>query len=183
MAVPTPLDWVANAGAYATAAMLQAGVGDPFKFLFDPPRVAVRQITTAQSIPSGAFTALTFNTEDYDNEAPTSMHSLLTNLTRLTAQTAGTYLVGGACTFAGNVTGRRGLRWDLNGSPVAGSQLTQVAGAVAANVTVVARTMYVALAVGDFVELKAFQDSGVALLTIVTPGEAQSAAEARWVGP
>jgi hypothetical protein len=181
--VPVPLDWAANAGNSPTAAAWQAGVGDPLKFLLDPPRVAVRN-TGAQSIPTGAFTALTFNTEDYDNETPTSMHSLITNLSRLTAQTTGTYLVGGLCTFTGNATGRRGLRWRVNAgvNPVPGSQVIIAAG-TAANVSVQARVMYVPLAVGDFLELEAFQDSGAALNTVVAGAESQPSAEARWIGP
>lgn len=179
--VPTPLDWVANAGLSPTAVAWQAGVGDVLRFLLDPPRVALRQ-GTAQSIPTGAYTALTFATEDYDNESPTSMHSLISNQTRITAQTAGTFLVGGKVSFAANANGRRGLRWALNGSVVAGSEVIGPANPTGTT-SLQARVMPIALLVGDFVELQAFQDTAGALLTVVSGVETQPAAEARWIGP
>lgn len=182
MAVPTPLDWAANAGLSPTAGAFQAGVGDVFKFLLDPPRVALRQ-GTAQSIPTASYTALTFATEDYDNETPTSMHSLVSNQTRITAVTAGTYLVGGKVSFANNANGRRGLRWFLNGTTVVPA--SEVIGPANATGTtsLQARVMAIALGVGDYVELQAFQDTAGSLLTAVSGTETQPAAEARWIGP
>lgn len=180
--VPVPIDWVANAGNSPSAAVWQAGVGDPLKFLLDPPRVALRQ-GTAQSIGTGSYTALTFATEDYDNETPTSMHSLVSNQTRITAQTAGTYLFSGKCSFAANSAGRRGLRWFLNGTTVVPA--SEVIGPTnpTGTLSLAARTMPIALAIGDFVELQAFQDTAGALLTTVSGTETQPAAEARWIGP
>ena len=182
MPVPTPLDWAANAGNSPSAAQFQAGVGDVFKFLLDPPRVALRQ-GTQQSIGTAAYTALTFATEDYDNESPTSMHSLTSNQTRITAQTAGTYLLSGKASFGASATGRRGLRWLLNGStPLGGSEVIGPSSPTGTT-SVAARTMYVSLGVGDYVELQAYQDSGASLLTAVSGTETQCTAEARWMGP
>src|SRR4051794_16526480 len=44
----------------------------------------------AQSIPDGALTALTFNTEHFDTD---SIHSTSSNTSRLTCQTAGIYVI------------------------------------------------------------------------------------------
>lgn len=186
VAVPTPLDWVANAGAFASAALLQAGVGLPLAFLLDPPRCVVRQ-TVTQPIPHSSFTALTFTTEDSDNEATAShlsgsgMHDPAVNPQRITARTAGTYMLAGAVSFPANTAGRRGCKWTVNGTDVPMSQALQPAPSTGA-LDLTARVKYVQLVAGDYVELRAFQDSGGALNTAVTsPGGAD--ASVCWVRP
>lgn len=175
---PSPQTW--SNGVLVDDTALNAQVRDPLKFLLDPPRVKLRQIA-AQSIPNASYTALTFTAEDYDNELPTGMHDLVTNNTRITCRTAGTYLCTGQVGWAGNATGRRGMRWDLNGSPVQGAQNIVAAG-VASGIAIQAPTIYVAMSVGDYLELMAFQESGGALNTVVVT-ESQPTATARWVGP
>jgi hypothetical protein len=186
VAVPTPLDWTANAGQYASAAMLKAGVGDPLTFLLDPPR-CVAYATAAQSIPNSSFTSLALAAEDVDNEATashlsgTGMHDLVTNNSRLVARTAGTYMCTGMVAWAANATNRRGTRWAKNGVALARSQQLQPA-AAAVGLAIPARTIYLPLAVGDYVELQAFQDSGGALSTDVTSPSGVEAA-VRWSSP
>lgn len=184
--VPTPFDFAANAGNIPTAAILQAQIGDPLTFMISTkPRVFLRS-AAAQSIPTGAFTALTFDTEPYDVNDPVtaaSMHSIITNLSRITAQVAGTYQFSGSCSFTGNATGRRGLRWDVNGTtPVAGSQIIQAA-TTTGNVGIMAASVPISLGIGDYVELKAFQDSGGALATVVSIVESQPSVNAFWLAP
>jgi hypothetical protein len=186
VAVPTPLDWVGNAGNFASAAMLKAGVEDVLRFLLDPPRVRVRS-GVAQSIPTSSYTALAFATEDYDNEATathlsgTGMHDTVTNNSRLTCRTAGTYLLTGQVGHVGSASGRRGVRWDLNGGVLNGCQNIWAPG-VATGVAYPAPVILVPMLVGDFVELKTFQEPGSSQNTVAT-AESQSRAEARWVGP
>src|SRR5690242_2498740 len=109
--VPTPLDWVANAGNFATAAMLQAGVGDPLTFLLNPPAAQARR-TTAQSIPNNTPTVMLFDTEDFDTD---TMHSTSVSTSRLTCNTAGTYKVEAYIPFDGATAGIRDARITKNG--------------------------------------------------------------------
>lgn len=186
VAVPTPLDWVANAGSYATAALLKAGVQDPLKFLLDPPECRVRQ-TVVQSITSaGGYQALTFTTEDYDNEATaahlsgTGMHDTVTNTNRIICRTPGRYMLIGGYTFAINSTGRRASCWHVNGAAINTGQQIFTPGSTT-TFEHAARTMVTPLAVGDYVELRVYQDSGATLSTTIATN-AGGYATVRWVG-
>lgn len=115
-----------------------------------------------QSISSGAFAALTFNAEDFDDGA---MHSTSSTTSRITIPTGmgGIYLVGGGTFFAANATGvRQALLAKNGGAP-------KVAGAIVAGFSVsgVGPTVSVqglfSLAAADYVEIQVFQDSGGAL--------------------
>lgn len=62
-------------------------VRDNFQFLTDPPQCSVRA-SAPQSIAHNTLTTLTADVETYDTD---SMHSLVSNTSRLTAQTAGRF--------------------------------------------------------------------------------------------
>ena len=68
---------------------------------------------TGQSIPHAAWTALTFNTEVWDED---ELHSLTTTTDRLTIHTAGVYLITAQVRFAANMAGTRELQIRLNGT-------------------------------------------------------------------
>jgi hypothetical protein len=172
--VPTPLDWVANAGNFATATMLQDGVGTPLDFLLDPPGAQVRR-TTAQAISAGGSgTAIIFDTEDSDND---TMHA--TNGTKLFCNTPGRFLVSGSIPYDTATSGAREIRLTKNGaSLVPGGRIAIPATASVASVVLPATE--VALAVGDFLELVAF--SGTAVNTLATNG-LFPVFRARWIGP
>lgn len=179
MTAPTPHFWVD--GEFATASdNLNPGVYDPLRFLLDPPRVQAKQITTGQSIANNAFVSVTFNFEDYDND-PTGMHDSASNPSRLTCRIAGTYMLYGGVAFATNSAGRRGIRWDVNGALVQGTQNIQQASSTSGDDRP-AKTILVPLAVGDWVEMKAYQDTGAAM-TLVVLSPSCSMAGARWMGP
>lgn len=110
-----------------------------------------------QSIPSGAWTALAFNSEVTDSDG---LHSLAANPERLTAPSAGMYLVGGGVTLDSAAAGRRGLAVQLNGSS---DLVLSVTPAVSGGYTRLAVCTLVLLAAGEYVTLRAFQDSGAAL--------------------
>jgi hypothetical protein len=162
------------------------GIRDALRFLLDPPRCKVRQ-TAAQSIPTGAWTPLTFPTEDYDNEATaaylsgTGMHDPASNPSRLTAQTAGSYLCIGIIYYATNSAGVRGAKFTINGAVQPSSQTLVQASSTATRSTGVTNTNILALSVGDYVELQGFQDSGGALLT-ANGSDFGSLFIARWIG-
>jgi hypothetical protein len=140
-----------------------------------PPLAMLRQ-TAAQTLTTGGYAALNFDTEDFDSH---NGHSTVTNTSRYTAVLAGIYEVSGGAAFAANATGRRLARLAFNGTVIGGS----LAGIPANTATVgySVRTTLVRLAVGDYVELQALQESGGNLATFITNAEFQSTMVVRWV--
>jgi hypothetical protein len=107
-----------------------------------------------QNIPNATYTAITFNSESWDTHA---MHDTGTNPTRLTCKVAGPYVIGAQVRFAFNAGGiSRRLAIVLNGATY------QVVTAMYEY----GETMYsevvtpCILAVNDYVEAWAYQDSG-----------------------
>lgn len=178
MIVPALRTW--TAGEIVTAAMLNSNVRDAIGFVLAPPAAALRS-TVAQSVPNSSWTSIAFATEDVDNDGG---HSTTTNTSRYTAQTPGWYRVnGGSVGFTGNSTGTRRTRLAVNGAPLSASQVLIVASAaVAMSLPVVGAEFY--LAVGDYVEVQAYQDvttpAGGALTTVSAPTEAQSGVTLVW---
>lgn len=111
------------------------------------------------SIDHNTLTALTFNTERYDTA---SFHSTSSNTSRLTAPTAGLYIIGGSAQFAVNATGRRRVSIRLNGTTEIAVQEPAVDADAAINWSAALSTSY-ELAASDYVELLVFQTSGGAL--------------------
>jgi hypothetical protein len=177
--VPTPLDWIAADGTFITAAIGQAGVGDPLDFLLDPPGAQVRR-TTAQSIPNSTPTAIQFDAEDSDNDG---MHSTVTNTSRLTCVTPGRFLVFGSIPYDTGTTGTREARIVKNGSgtSVSGGRFLISAPGGASMVALVG-PIEVALIAGDFLELFANQSNGTSLTTTAING-IFPLFRARWCGP
>lgn len=113
----------------------------------------------------GSGTTLTFDTERYDTDA---FHSTSSNTSRLTVPSGkgGKYHMEGHAQFASGTTGERELRVLLNGATIIAVNTEQ--GLIAENVTVHVSTDY-ELAVGDYVELVAFQD-GIGSLNVLAAG-------------
>ena len=109
-------------------------------FLSNPPRAKVHKVA-AQTLANNTLTSLTFVTEDYDTD---TIHSNASNTERLTATTAGLYVVTASVFFDANATGYREIRLYKNGS---GS--TWLNGALTTG-----------LAATDYVEVYALQTSG-----------------------
>lgn len=110
----------------------------------------------SQSIPDDTLTALTFNSERYDTD---TIHSTVTNPSRLTCKTAGKYLINFHGYWANNAVGIRIGRFMLNGVTIAnfyGDAANDPAGYT------FLPTIY-DLAVNDYVEIKVYQTSGAAL--------------------
>jgi hypothetical protein len=118
--------------------------------------------STDWSVANSTSTAIPFNSERYDNDA---IHDTVSNTTHLTAKTAGVYRITGSADFDANATGFRDLSIRLNGITSIASQSTNTVG-VAYYTKISVSTEYV-LAVNDYVELMAFQNSGGALLVKV----------------
>ena len=115
--------------------------------------------STTQSIANATATALTYNTESYDTDA---FHDTVTNNTRMTvpAGKAGKYLITSTTYFLNNATGQRIAYIYKNGASVFG---TTVVGASASVDVAVLLSYVINLAVADYVEIFAYQNSGGAL--------------------
>lgn len=132
-------------------------VRDDLEDIIDPPACSVFD-SGNQSLTSGNFAAMNADSENFDNDG---MHDPVTNNTRLTIQTAGRYQCQAIVSFDASSTGVRRLRFAVNGVAIVDSGLSLPP--VGALSTTLNAMKIIALAVGDFVEIQARQDSGGAL--------------------
>lgn len=147
----------------ATGTVAPASWGDQVRdndeFLIDPPAVSIKE-STAQSITNVTDTALTSDEENYDNNG---MHSTVSNTTRLTAQTAGRYLVWGQVQWAGNTGGfYRQMFFRVNGTTQYLVSLSPAIGDVSVGLQQ-SGSRTIVLAVTDYVELMVRHNAGGAL--------------------
>lgn len=153
MAWTTPKTWATN--EVVTSANLNTHLRDNMLFVGAPPTCIVSG--TGQSISNNVLTGLNAPTETRDTDG---MHSSVTNNTRITINTAGTYLFSACIGFAPNAVGFRQGIFYKNGSPFTGGFIL---GPSPAGGTVVSFSQHLHLAVADFVEVFALQTSGGSL--------------------
>jgi hypothetical protein len=109
------------------------------------------------SIADSTYTALTYDTEDYDTDG---IHSTTSNTDRLTCQTAGKYLILAGIAWEGNANGVRYHRIDIG----AGTCLAETQLPVPGTNELYAQMASMGnLAVGDYVYLRVWQNSGGSL--------------------
>lgn len=140
------------AGDIATATRLNTrstAIAD----LQSPPRCRAWQ-NAAQTLTTAVFAVVALDTEDIDTEA---IHSTVTNNSRMTIVTPGRYRCIAQASFAGNVTGLRYVGLTKNSTAVA---RTQASAAPAANNGSWQCAEEILCAVGDFIEMQVFQNSG-----------------------
>lgn len=131
--------------------------GDPL--LRQVPAAAYAAVTHsgAQSIPTGAVTALTFDTE---REDPLGLHDAV-HPTRLTANASGVWAVFANVEFAASTAGNiRNLRIAVNGAASRWSNEGPFQGTSVCRINCGG---LVRLSSGDYVEATVFHDAGVAL--------------------
>lgn len=110
------------------------------------------------SLTNETSTVLTFNQERFDND---SMHSTVTNTSRITFTTAGIYAVRLGVSFTGNTAGDRQLYIRANGRDFLGAnQRRATVATIEAGLTVTVEEIFEA---GDYVEGLAKQDSTTTL--------------------
>jgi hypothetical protein len=110
--------------------------------------------TAATTLTTGVTATLSFDSERYDTD---SIHDTAINPSRLTCQTPGLYSITGHVRFASNATGIREISILINGSVVIAIQdVPALNGAV----TIMSISTQYELALSDYVELRAFQNSG-----------------------
>lgn len=165
-------------GNFETAAFWNANVQAGLNFLLNPPLFAAYHSGT-QSVANNDFTALMIlDTETIDTEGG---HSTTTNSQRYTCQVAGLYRLNGGILWPAGGTGARGAKFYFNGSvDVPGSE-NVIPPSATIGTFVSCRTSYVRLAVGDYVALGGFQNSGAALSTATPFGGSNTSLSAEWV--
>lgn len=109
------------------------------------------------AVPNNTATAITFDSERYDTD---SIHSTSSNTSRLTCKTAGKYHISTSLGYASNTTGRRYSQFRVNGTAIIALAETDCQAVGFAHHAF--STSY-DLAVGDYVEVLAYQNSGGAL--------------------
>lgn len=152
-----PRTW--TAGEYPTAAMFNAEIKDSLNFLANPPACRVYH-TATQSIANTALVALAFGSERLKTVGYASMHDNVTNNSRITIVTPGVYVVAGSVAFGSNNLGFRYIELSLNGvTPIAVVRQPAVQG----DYTDLALSTPYKFGAGDFVTLRAYQNSGAAV--------------------
>lgn len=168
-------------GEVVTAAMFNEQIRDNENFLWAPPRCRVYK-SAAQSIADNTVTAITFDTEQYDNDG---MHSTSTNTSRITPVRPGYYTFFATVVWAHSAqTGAAALYrqsfFRLNGA-------TQLTNTIISNVTTsgVVTTELTELdlqlnGTTDYVELMVKQNTSAALN--VNGGSSETYMMAKWIG-
>lgn len=179
VSVPNPRTWVdLEIPPYS---QLNAEVFDTLAFLLQPPMCKVRQ-TTGQSLPTGTFTALTFQTEDID---PFNWHSPTVNPTRITPTFPGWYRGWYGVGFN---TGTGGQYRTAYVAKSGGGTVTRARRDSKPNVTAINRSLrgipfYLPMnGTTDYFEVLAYQDSGSAM-TLMATAQLNSEFFCRWWGP
>lgn len=165
MALPSFRTWAAN--AILTAAQLNADVRDNGKFLLLPPKCTAYHNAT-QSIASGTLTFLILNSERYDEEsgAASTIHSTVTNNSRITPVVAGEYSVDGCVQFAAQATaaGYRGLFLVVNGTTyIGGCYIPAVAAFNSVPIPISVHRKWKFNGTTDYVQMYVIHTAGVAL--------------------
>lgn len=107
----------------------------------------------AFSCPNGVATPITFDTVRFDNDNCWNAG----NPSYLLCNTPGIYVISGAIAWAGNATGARMVGIQVNGIPIASQRGNNLGAGSTVNQSV---TAIYSLAVGDYAELYAIQNSG-----------------------
>lgn len=158
MAWTTPKTWAAD--DLVTAALMNTHLKDNLNHLYNGREQCIVTKST-QSIPDGANTLLTFDTEVVDTAA---MHSTGADTDRIICTVAGVYAVTAYSRFSADADGYRNIYIDHRDSSVAllGIPASNVCPGLAAT-TDLSTSGIVVMAVGDFVRVNIFQNSGASM--------------------
>lgn len=154
------------AGNLITAAMWNASVVAAVNFLTGPPIAVITQ-TSVQTFTTGVAAAVQFNSSIVDTDGG---HSNTVNNTRYTAQVAGWYWFRGNVLFTSNSAGNRSAQLSKNGSGLTTSFVVFPAASTNYAAMGIETASMVQMAVGDYVELSASQDTGGNLTTYTSTG-------------
>jgi hypothetical protein len=151
-----------STGFLVTAAEWNQEVVDNAIFLANPP--ACRVYNSAHfAVANATDVPITFDTERFDTD---TIHSTSVNTNRLTCKTAGLYLIGGSVQWALANGGNREIALRVNGTTEIDRDLGQIDAAPAVALAQNLATIY-KLAVNDYVELIAWQNSSVSINAVL----------------
>jgi hypothetical protein len=153
-------------GTVIGAADWNTDLVDNIKFLADPPRCSAYR-SSSLSIADATETIVTLNAEHWDTD---SMHSTSVDTGRLTASTAGIYLVRFRAFFSNASGGYRQARIYLNGVGVTLEDEATNDSPSATTQTALLCEKEIALGVGDYIECSVYQNRGSALNLLGTGG-------------
>jgi hypothetical protein len=156
-AIHTPATGTVPPAAWGTQ------IRDNDEWLIDPPYCSVFA-SSAQSVNDSTTTALTANSENFDNDG---MHSTVSNTSRITATHAGRYQFIASVNYAAHATGTRQVAMRVDGSTII-SPNVQVASAGGSFSTALTLVANIVLTVGQYVECVVVQRAGVALNCTLT---------------
>jgi hypothetical protein len=173
-----PATFVAN--DTLTAAQLNV-IADDVRFLKNVDRARVYK-SAAQTVATGAWEHLSFDSEDYDTN---SLHSTSSNTQRLTAAVDGWYVACLQVSFETDGTGRRDIQIRKNDSSTDGTAGTRwgrttLGSLGSGDSTIMQCSAYVYLAATDYVKGLAWQNSGAGL--DVESGSAATWFALTWLG-
>jgi hypothetical protein len=164
MAIPyVKQTWGDGAGAATPISAARLGVLE--QGVFDAHAMACARVyhNASQATTTGVGFVVALNSERFDADGlgGSTIHDVVTNNSRLTARVAGVYLITACIEWSGNATGQRSLSIRLNGATnIANDDWQAVGGSYNPRNSVA--TLY-KLAVNDYVEMVALQDSGAGL--------------------
>jgi hypothetical protein len=150
----SPKTWSVN--EVVTAANMNTHLKDNMIFVGSPPQCSVSNVT--QSVPNLTLTALNADTESADND---SMHSTVTNNSRITFNTAGRYLCCATVGFSPANGLRQGIFRRDGATYILGGVIMMAVTVVAD--TVLSFSQTIPFTAGQYIEVMARQDSGAAL--------------------
>lgn len=157
MAWTDPVETDFNTNDIPTEAQILASILDNLTMLGVGARITH---SAAQTLTTGTWTSLAFDTERYD---PSGLHSNVTNNSRFTIPTGlgGRYLLSANWEWAANASGQRISRFLVNNTTVIAYDWRAFSGGGSPVATPMGgfSTVYV-LAAGDFVEIQLQQTSG-----------------------
>lgn len=161
-------------------AISKTGFGDPVRdsllwLATDAPTCRVYNSANI-SVGTGAYAALTFDSESFDVGG---CHSTSVNTGRITVPSGagGKWSVSGNITFAVNSTGQRGVAIRLNGTTYIATATTAAFASIDASLHISAHW---SASAGDYFELMAFQNSGGAL-NVVRSSDFSPVFSAHWL--
>lgn len=153
MSVPQKPDFSSRTNAPVPSSLLSA-LADVAAYATKPPACAIT-LTGTQSIPTGVFTAITFNTELVD----TTGSMFAPSSTNLVIPETGIYVASAVASIAPNATGNRWLGINQNGSSV----VIDVRGAMPTDFCAMSCTTMLVCTAGDILTMSVYQSSGGAL--------------------
>jgi len=161
---------VVSPGTPITSALWMSNVYNGLTYLSNPPAATLVQTSATTSLTSGTWGAIGFDSSTFDNYG---MHSNVTNTSRATIQQAGKYLIAGTVAFAFNASGDRGAKIMKNGAVVQGPY--SLSPTSSGHTPSVATAGFILpCAVGDYLELAGYQNSGGALNTLISVDQSSS---------